>query len=250
MTTRHVFRGWKGGDWSIDPGYEVWLNDLVGTIKSVPEGISTERLGNGTLFTLPPDWSSKQVVAVWDEFLTANGLSEIDKALVQPMEIQLPPEDDPGPIPDSVPVAGAPTTEKANPVTAEDYRRQITGWLPTEDGKVPTYVVPFDDLDGHLVTYEGRTLRGPDGEKTEVMLTSIFHVDHLATDPMSDLSALTAADLLSIASWQIDALPHGARLEWHCDTSPGATAVRNLLAVNALTAINVIHTPAIGAVDA
>lgn len=92
-------------------------------------------------------------------------------------------------------------------MTAEDYRQQITGWLPTDDGKVPTYVVPFNDLDGHLVTYEGRTLRGPDGEKTEVMLTSIFHVDHLAADPMSDLSALTTADLLSIASWQIDALP-------------------------------------------
>lgn len=252
MTTRTAYRKWKEwkrGSWSIGPGYEVWLNDLAGPVVTLPGEISTERLGNGTLFTLPDDWSSTQVVTAWDELLRVNGLSDADKTLVQPMEIQLPPDDDPGPIPDRVPVAGAPTTEEADPVTAEDYRRQITGWDATDEGAIPVYSVNSGTPAGLSVSYEGHTRRGSEGERYEVFLHSVFGIDHLATDPLSDLSVLTAAELLNIASWQLNALPDGAVLEWHSNTTPGATALRNLLITNGITTIRVRNTPAIGADD-
>lgn len=248
-STREVGTMARRSGWRFLLGYQVFLHDLVGPLADVPTAFTTERLGNGTLYILPEDYSARDVVDTWQQLLDANDMDAIDNTIVQPMEVTPPPGAAPLPIPDRVPVA-PPTVEREKPlVTAEDYRRQITGWDPTDDGAIPVYSVNSDTPAGLSVSYEGHTRRGPEGERYEVFLHSVFGIDHLATDPLSDLSVLTAAELLNIASWQLNALPDGAVLEWHSNTTHGATALRNLLITNGITAIRVRNTPAIGADD-
>ena len=63
--------------WEIPFGYRVWINDWVGTVNSHAEGLTTERLGNGTLIKVPDTWPAQQVVDALTETFQTNNLDEV-----------------------------------------------------------------------------------------------------------------------------------------------------------------------------
>ena len=63
--------------WEIPFGYRVWINDWVGTVASHAEGLTTERLGNGTLIKVPDTWPAQRVVDALTETFQANNLDEV-----------------------------------------------------------------------------------------------------------------------------------------------------------------------------
>ena len=67
----------RRGGWKISFGYRVWINDWVGAITSHAEGLTTERLGNGTLIRVPDDWPAQRVVDALTETFQANNLDEV-----------------------------------------------------------------------------------------------------------------------------------------------------------------------------
>ena len=67
----------RRGEWKIPFGYRVWINDWVGTVTSHAEGVTTERLGNGTLIRVPDTWPAQQVVDALTETFQANNLDEV-----------------------------------------------------------------------------------------------------------------------------------------------------------------------------
>ena len=67
----------RRGGWKISFGYRVWINDWVGKITSHAEGLTTERLGNGTLIRVPDTWPAQQVVDALTETFQANNLDEV-----------------------------------------------------------------------------------------------------------------------------------------------------------------------------
>ena len=74
---RAVLRMTRRGGWKISFGYRVWINDWVGTITSHAEGLTTERLGNGTLIKVPDTWPAQQVVDALTETFQTNNLDEV-----------------------------------------------------------------------------------------------------------------------------------------------------------------------------
>ena len=74
---RAVLRMTRRGGWKISFGYRVWINDWVGTVTSHAEGLTTERLGNGTLIRVPDTWPAQQVVDALTETFQANNLDEV-----------------------------------------------------------------------------------------------------------------------------------------------------------------------------
>ena len=67
----------RRGGWKISFGYRVWINDWVGNVTSHAEGLTTERLGNGTLIRVPDDWPAQRVVDALTETFQANNLDEV-----------------------------------------------------------------------------------------------------------------------------------------------------------------------------
>ena len=67
----------RRGEWKIPFGYRVWINDWVGTVTSHAEGVTTERLGNGTLIRVPDTWPAQRVVDALTETFQANDLDEV-----------------------------------------------------------------------------------------------------------------------------------------------------------------------------
>ena len=67
----------RRGGWKISFGYRVWINDRVGKITSHAEGLTTERLGNGTLIKVPDTWPAQQVVDALTETFQTNNLDEV-----------------------------------------------------------------------------------------------------------------------------------------------------------------------------
>ena len=67
----------RRGEWKIPFGYRVWINDWVGTVTSHAEGLTTERLGNGTLIKVPDTWPAQQVVDALTETFQTNNLDEV-----------------------------------------------------------------------------------------------------------------------------------------------------------------------------
>ena len=67
----------RRGGWKISFGYRVWINDWIGKITSHAEGLTTERLGNGTLIKVPDTWPAQQVVDALTETFQANNLDEV-----------------------------------------------------------------------------------------------------------------------------------------------------------------------------
>ena len=74
---RAVLRMTRRGGWKISFGYRVWINDWVGTITTHAEGVTTERLGNGTLIKVPDTWPAQRVVDALTETFQANNLDEV-----------------------------------------------------------------------------------------------------------------------------------------------------------------------------
>ena len=67
----------RRGEWKIPFGYRVWINDWVGTVTSHAEGVTTERLGNGTLIKVPDTWPAQRVVDALTETFQTNNLDEV-----------------------------------------------------------------------------------------------------------------------------------------------------------------------------
>ena len=67
----------RRGEWKISFGYRVWINDWVGKITTHAEGLTTERLGNGTLIRVPDTWPAQQVVDALTETFQTNNLDEV-----------------------------------------------------------------------------------------------------------------------------------------------------------------------------
>jgi len=67
----------RRGGWKISFGYRVWINDWIGKITSHAEGLTTERLGNGTLIKVPDTWPAQQVVDALTETFQTNNLDEV-----------------------------------------------------------------------------------------------------------------------------------------------------------------------------
>ena len=67
----------RRGGWKISFGYRVWINDWVGNVTSHAEGLTTERLGNGTLIRVPDDWPAQRVVDALTDTFQANHLDEV-----------------------------------------------------------------------------------------------------------------------------------------------------------------------------
>ena len=63
--------------WEIPFGYRVWINDWVGNVTSHAEGLTTERLDNGTLIRVPDDWPAQRVVDALTDTFQANHLDEV-----------------------------------------------------------------------------------------------------------------------------------------------------------------------------
>ena len=74
---RAVLRMTRRGGWKISFGYRVWINDWVGTVTSHAEGLTTERLGNGTLIRVPDTWPAQQVVDTLTKTFQTNNLDEV-----------------------------------------------------------------------------------------------------------------------------------------------------------------------------
>ena len=74
---RAVLRMTRRGGWKISFGYRVWINDWVGNVTSHAEGLTTERLGNGTLIRVPDDWPAQRVVDALTDIFQANHLDEV-----------------------------------------------------------------------------------------------------------------------------------------------------------------------------
>ena len=67
----------RRGGWKISFGYRVWINDWVGTVTTHAKGLTTERLGNGTLIRVPDDWPAQRVVDALTDTFQANHLDEV-----------------------------------------------------------------------------------------------------------------------------------------------------------------------------
>ena len=67
----------RRGGWKISFGYRVWINDWVGKITTHAEGLTTERLGNGTLIRVPDDWPAQRAVDALTDTFQANHLDEV-----------------------------------------------------------------------------------------------------------------------------------------------------------------------------
>ena len=63
--------------WEIPFGYRVWINDWVGKITTHAEGLTTERLGNGTLIKVSDTWPAQQVVDALTKTFQTNNLDEV-----------------------------------------------------------------------------------------------------------------------------------------------------------------------------
>ena len=67
----------RRGGWKIPFGYRVWINDWVGTVTTHAEGLTTERLGNGTLIRVPDTWPAQQVIDALTKTFQTNNLDEV-----------------------------------------------------------------------------------------------------------------------------------------------------------------------------
>lgn len=116
------------------------------------------------------------------------------------------------------------------------YQEQITGHTSPGDGRLVEYTVNMDD--GSTVSFDGRTERN--GQ--EVFLEAKDGYEVLYNDPRGTVAESMAENLEKQAKRQVDALPDGATLEWHCSTQKGATALRNLLGKD-YPEIKIVYTP-------
>ncbi|GAB3299484.1 hypothetical protein [Pseudoclavibacter terrae] len=126
-----------------------------------------------------------------------------------------------------------------------DYRTQITGLLPTADGRIPQWNVPDPLTDGGFVPFDGRTLRGP--ERHEVLLQAFAadRVPELRQWPDTEEAVETGRRVLGLAAAQLRVKPPESIVEWHFEDAPTGDAVNRLFVDAGLTGIDVRYTPAV-----
>ena len=60
--------------WLLPIGYRVWINERVGDVRACAEGLTVERLGNGTLIRVPDSWPAERVIETLTETFRSNDL--------------------------------------------------------------------------------------------------------------------------------------------------------------------------------
>ena len=60
--------------WLLPIGYRVWINERVGGVRACAEGLTVERLGNGTLVRVPDSWPAERVIEALSETFRSNDL--------------------------------------------------------------------------------------------------------------------------------------------------------------------------------
>lgn len=60
--------------WLLPIGYRVWINERVGGVRACAEGLTVERLGNGTLIRVPDSWPAERVIEALSETFRSNDL--------------------------------------------------------------------------------------------------------------------------------------------------------------------------------
>ena len=60
--------------WLLPIGYRVWINERVGGVRACAEGLTVERLGNGTLIRVPDSWPAERVIETLTETFRSNDL--------------------------------------------------------------------------------------------------------------------------------------------------------------------------------
>ena len=58
--------------WELPFGYRVWINERVGGVRACAEGLTIERLGNGTLIRVPDSWPAERVIDALTETFRSN----------------------------------------------------------------------------------------------------------------------------------------------------------------------------------
>lgn len=58
--------------WLLPIGYRVWINERVGGVRACAEGLTVERLGNGTLIRVPDSWPAERVIETLTETFRSN----------------------------------------------------------------------------------------------------------------------------------------------------------------------------------
>ena len=58
--------------WELPFGYRVWINERVGGVRACAEGLTVERLGNGTLIRVPDSWPAERVIDALTETFRSN----------------------------------------------------------------------------------------------------------------------------------------------------------------------------------
>ena len=64
----------RRGGWMVSPSYRLWLADDVLSGAVVPAEMTSERVGEGWLYTVADDVEPERVVAIHEDFRAMNGL--------------------------------------------------------------------------------------------------------------------------------------------------------------------------------
>lgn len=67
----------KRGGWKVGTGHQLWLRDDIAQFDALPDGVSSERLENGTLLKVDPTWDDQRVVAAMAEIRERYGLDQL-----------------------------------------------------------------------------------------------------------------------------------------------------------------------------
>ena len=121
------------------------------------------------------------------------------------------------------------------------YRIQITGWLPGEDGSVPSYRRVHPGT-GAPVDFDGRVERA----NGVVFLMAEYGMRELAFDPEGEYAMKVREGLPLHVARQLEVLHDGEVLEIHVSDPYGASAVKTILEhVGLVERVTVVYTPAI-----
>lgn len=119
------------------------------------------------------------------------------------------------------------------------YRIQITGWLPGDDGSIPSYR-RLHPTTGEPVDFDGRVERA----SGVFFLMAEYGMRELAFDPEGEFATKVRQGLPPHVARQLEVLQEGEELEIHVSDPYGASAVKMLLEhVGLVEHVTVLYTP-------
>ncbi|QWW20230.1 hypothetical protein I6B53_03800 [Schaalia sp. 19OD2882] len=74
---RDLLRVAPGEGWQLPIAYRVWVNESVGRVQQVPDGVVLENVGKGTLVSVPVEWPAQRVLEQMSEVYRLNGLDSV-----------------------------------------------------------------------------------------------------------------------------------------------------------------------------